>query len=134
MSEHRAVPGADPQARTVRAPDTTAPPDPAARSDRLSGLAFWVAVLLAAAGLAGQPDLQPWHRRVSADQHRVLYLVIGLFGAFAFLAFPARRSQRGHIPWFDWLLAAGMLALGLWLDSEALTIQLRGWQAMAPPC
>jgi TRAP transporter 4TM/12TM fusion protein len=135
MSEARAVPGVDPQARTARALDATAPPDPEARSGRLSGLAFWVAFLLAAAGLAvavnqifnlGIAGFRP----ISTAYY---YLVIGFFGAFAFLAFPARRSQRDRIPWFDWLLAAIMLALGLWLASEALTIQLRGWQAMAPP-
>lgn len=110
------------------------PDDPEARSVRLSGAAFWVAFVLSSVGLLlainqifnlGLGGFRP----ISTAYY---YLVIGCFGAFAFLAFPAMRSQRGRVQWFDWLLAASMLGLGLWLASVALTIQLRGWSAEAP--
>lgn len=122
-------------AHTAAATDaTTLPADPEARSGRLTGAAFWVAFALSAIGLAitinqifnlGIGGFRP----ISTAYY---YLIIGFFGAFAFLAFPARPTQRGRVPWFDWLLAALLLGLGLWLATEALTIQLRGWQAMAP--
>nr|WP_302474098.1 TRAP transporter fused permease subunit [Roseococcus sp. MDT2-1-1] len=100
----------------------------------MSGPAFWVGFVLASVGLLltvnqvfnlGFAGFRP----ISTAYY---YLVIGLFGGFAFLAFPALKSQRRHVAWFDWILSAAMVALGAWLASEALTIQLRGWNATAP--
>lgn len=108
--------------------------DPEARSTRLSGAAFWAAFVLSAAGLTmtvnqvfnlGLGGFRP----ISTSYY---YLIIGCFGAFAFLAFPAIKSQRTHVPWFDWLLAALTLGLGIWLASVSLTIQLAGWSITAP--
>ena len=114
--------------------DPAIPEDPEARSVRLAGAPFWAAFVLASAGLLlsinqifnlGAGGFRP----ISTAYY---YLIIGTFGAFAYLAFPATKRQRGHVPWFDWLLAAAILALGVWLATQALTIQLRGWNAQAP--
>lgn len=110
------------------------PEDPEARSTRLTGVPFWAAFVLSSVGLLlsinqifnlGVGGFQP----ISTAYY---YMVIGSFGAFAYLAFPATKRQKGHVPWFDWVLAAAILGLGIWLASEALTIQLRGWNAQAP--
>lgn len=110
------------------------PEDPEARSGRLTGRAFWIACALSAAGLLlsvnqifnlGLGGFRP----ISTAYY---YLVIGIFGAFAYLAFPAAKAHKRRIPAFDWPLAAAMLGLGVWLATEALTIQLRGWNATAP--
>jgi TRAP transporter 4TM/12TM fusion protein len=101
---------------------------------RLHGAAFAAAFVLSAAGLAlavnqvfnlGLLGFRP----ISTAFH---YLVIGLFGAIALLAFPATRRQAHRVPWFDWALAAALAGLGIWLAASALTIQLRGWNAAAP--
>lgn len=101
---------------------------------RLHGPAFAAGFVLSAAGLALAVN-QVFNlglfgfRPISTAFH---YLVIGLFGAVALLAFPATRRQGQRVPWFDWLLAAALAGLGIWLAAEALTIQLRGWNATAP--
>ena len=110
------------------------PEDPEARSVRLAGAPFWAAFLLSAAGLLlsinqifnlGFGGFRP----ISTAYY---YMIIGCFGAFAYIAFPAMKRHKTHVPWFDWVLAAGILGLGVWLATEALTIQLRGWNAQAP--
>lgn len=114
--------------------DPALPDDPEARSARLSGAAFWAAFLLATLGLVVSVN-QIFNLGIGGFQPistAYYYLMIGCFGAFAFLAFPATKRQKGHVPWFDWALAAAMLTLGAWLASVALTIQLRGWSASAP--
>ncbi len=116
------------------APTPAVPEDPEARSGRLSGAAFWAAFVLASAGLLlainqvfnlGAGGFRP----ISTAYY---YLIIGTFGAFAYLAFPALKRQKSILPWYDWVLAAAILGLGIWLASVALTIQLRGWSAQAP--
>ncbi|MBB5688724.1 TRAP transporter fused permease subunit [Roseomonas alkaliterrae] len=110
------------------------PEDPEARSTRLSGPAFWAAFVLASCGLMltvnqvfnlGLGGFRP----ISTAYY---YLIIGFFGAFAFLAFPAVKAHKARVPWFDWILAAATLGLGIWLATEALRIQLAGWNATAP--
>lgn len=110
------------------------PEDPEARSTRLTGAAFWAAFVLASAGLMltvnqvfnlGIGGFRP----ISTAYY---YLVLGCFGGFAFLAFPALKSHKARVPWFDWICAGTVLALGIWLATEALRIQLAGWNATAP--
>jgi len=110
------------------------PEDPEARSTRLTGAAFWAAFVLASAGLLltvnqvfnlGVGGFRP----ISTAYY---YLVLGCFGGFAFLAFPAIKAHRARVPWFDWVFAGTVLALGIWLATEALRIQLAGWNATAP--
>jgi TRAP transporter 4TM/12TM fusion protein len=118
----------------VTRPGETPAGAPEEPPSRLHGPAFAAGFVLSAAGLALAVN-QVFNlglfgfRPISTAFH---YLVIGLFGAVALLAFPATRRQAHRVPWFDWLLAAALAGLGIWLATEALTIQLRGWNATAP--
>jgi TRAP transporter 4TM/12TM fusion protein len=107
--------------------------DPEARSVRLEGAAFWAACVLSALGLLlsvnqvfnlGLGGFRP----VSTAYY---YLMIGLFLAVGFLAFPARKGQL-RVRWFDWVLSALVLAASLWMASRAQTIIDRGWNQDAP--
>ncbi len=107
--------------------------DPEARSARLKGPAFWVAFVLTALGLLisvnqvfnlGLAGFRP----VSTGYY---YLMIGLFVAVGFLAFPARKGQL-QVRWYDWLLAALVLGTSLWMASRAQFIIDRGWNQDAP--
>lgn len=110
------------------------PEDPEARSTRLTGAAFWAAFVLASAGLLLAVN-QVFNLAIGGFQPistSFYYLIIGIFGGFAFLAFPACAAHKARVPWFDWVCAGSTLALGVWLASIALTIQLGGWNATAP--
>ncbi|MGD9830500.1 MAG: TRAP transporter permease [Hyphomicrobiaceae bacterium] len=124
MSDAKAAPAA--------IPDT--PEDPEARSKRLTGVAFWAVFVLTLAGLAlsinqifnlGLGGFRP----VATAYY---YLVIGLFGAAGYLAFPARKADRTGTRWYDWLLAAPLLGISCWLALNAQTIIDGGWNMAAP--
>ena len=91
--------------------------DPEARSARLEGAAFWATFVLTTLGLLlsvnqifnlGLGGFRP----ISTAYY---YLIIGLFGAIGFLAFPARKFGRGRVPWYDWICAAAILGLTIWI-------------------
>jgi TRAP transporter 4TM/12TM fusion protein len=108
--------------------------DPEARSTRLTGPAFWATFLLSVLGLLlsvnqvfnlGLGGFRP----ISTAYY---YYIIGLFGAVGFLAFPARRGDRDNVRWFDWLLAASILGLSVWIATRAQTIIDQGWNTAGP--
>lgn len=107
--------------------------DPEARSVRLQGAPFWVAFVLSVLGIAASVN-QVFSlglfgfRPVSTGYY---YLMIGLFLALGFLAFPARKGQVA-VRWYDWLLAALVLAASLWMLVNAQNIIDRGWNLDAP--
>ncbi len=107
--------------------------DPEARSVRLQGAPFWVAFVLSVLGIAASVN-QVFNlglfgfRPVSTGYY---YLMIGLFLALGFLAFPARKGQVA-VRWYDWLLAALVLAASLWMLVNAQNIIDRGWNLDAP--
>lgn len=107
--------------------------DPEARSVRLEGAAFWAACVLSTIGLLVSVN-QIFNlglgglRLVSTGYY---YLMIGLFLAVGFLAFPARKGQL-RVRWFDWLLAALALGISLWMAANAQMIIDRGWNQEAP--
>lgn len=116
------------------AADGTIPPDPEARSGRLHGAAFACVAVLTALGLAlsvnqvfnlGLFGLRP----ISTAYY---YMMIGLFLAVAFLAFPAHRRFAGRAPVFDYLLGAAVIAVTAYLATEAQTIISSGWDILAP--
>ncbi len=107
--------------------------DPEARSARLVGAAFWVTLGLTIIGLLltinqvfnlGLGGFRP----ISTAYY---YLTIGVFVAVGFLAFPALKSHT-RVRWFDWLLAAAILGLSVWIASRAQFILDRGWNFEAP--
>ncbi|MFA7503820.1 MAG: TRAP transporter fused permease subunit [Burkholderiaceae bacterium] len=107
--------------------------DPEARSVRLHGAAFWATFVLSALGILVSVN-QIFNlglfgfRPVSTGYY---YLMIGLFLAIGFLAFPARKGQVA-VRWFDWVLAALVLSSSLWMLFNAQQIIDRGWNLEAP--
>jgi len=108
--------------------------DPEARSARLEGAAFWATFVLTTAGLAlsinqifnlGLGGFRP----ISTAYY---YLMIGLFGAVGFLAFPAWKGRRGSVPWYDWIFAAAILGLTIWIATRAQAIIDAGWNTTGP--
>ncbi|AVO49273.1 C4-dicarboxylate ABC transporter [Melaminivora suipulveris] len=107
--------------------------DPEARSVRLRGASFWAAFVLSVVGLLASIN-QIFNlglfgfRPVSTGYY---YLMIGVFLALGFLAFPARKGQT-RVRWYDWLLAALVLGASLWMLANAQNIIDRGWNLEAP--
>ncbi len=107
--------------------------DPEARSVRLQGAPFWAAFVLSALGIfisvnqifnLGLFGFRP----VSTGYY---YMMIGLFLAIGFLAFPARKGQV-QVRWYDWGLAFLVLASSFWMLLNAQQIIDRGWNLEAP--
>ncbi len=64
---------------------------------------------------------------------RYLYLITGIMLAMVFITFPASRSSRHHVPWFDiviMLVIAGIFSYFAW---NAERIVLEAWEYVAPP-
>lgn len=107
--------------------------DPEARSVRLQGASFWVAFVLSVLGIVASVN-QIFNlglfgfRPVSTGYY---YLMIGLFLALGFLAFPARKGEL-RVRWYDWLLAILVLGSSLWMLVNAQNIIDRGWNLEAP--
>lgn len=108
--------------------------DPEARSARLTGAAFWATFVLTTIGLAlsvnqvfnlGLGGFRP----ISTAYY---YLMIGLFGAVGFLAFPRRKPWHGPVPWYDWICAATLLGLTIWIATRAQLIIDVGWNSTGP--
>lgn len=100
---------------------------------RLRGVAFWVAFVLSVLGIAVSVN-QVFNlglfgfRPVSNGYY---YLIIGLFLALGFLAFPARKSDL-TVRWYDWVLAVLVLAPSMWMLFNAQAIIDKGWNLEAP--
>ena len=104
------------------------------RSRRLTGAAYAATAVLTIAGLTlsinqifnlGLAGFRP----VSSAYY---YLMIGLFGPVAYLAFAARKADAATVRWYDWLLGAVLLGISVWLASRAQVIIDRGWNMAAP--
>ncbi|MGD9802791.1 MAG: TRAP transporter permease [Hyphomicrobiaceae bacterium] len=118
----------------VDSPDVVVMEDPEARSSRLTGAAFWATFVLSVAGVAlsinqvfnlGLGGFRP----ISTAYY---YLIIGIFGAIGFLAMPFLKSQKDRARWFDWVLAALLLGLSIWIAGQAQDIIDRGWNTAGP--
>ncbi len=108
--------------------------DPEARSARLEGRAFWATFVLTLLGLALSVN-QVFNlgiggfRPISTAYY---YLIIGIFGAIGFLAFPARKPWHGPVPWYDWICGAALLGLTSWIASRAQYVIDAGWNTTGP--
>jgi len=118
----------------VDALDAPVMEDPEARSSRLTGAAFWATFVLSVAGVVlsvnqvfnlGLGGFRP----ISTAYY---YLIIGIFGAIGFLALPALKSQKDRARWYDWVCAALLLGLSVWIASQAQDIIDRGWNTAGP--
>lgn len=108
--------------------------DPEARSVRLVGAAFWATFALTVVGLflsinqvfnLGLGGFRP----ISTAYY---YLMIGIFGAIGFLAYPLRKPWHGRVPWYDWACAAALLGLTIWIAMRAQAIIDAGWNTTGP--
>ena len=66
-------------------------------------------------------------------ENRYLYFLAATLFPIIFLVFPLSASANGAIPWYDWLIAALVCLLLLWLASRADHILSEGWEYNAPP-
>lgn len=108
--------------------------DPESRSLRLTGAAFWATFVLTALGLALTINqifnlALGGFRPISTAYY---YYLIGLFGAVGFLAFPARKTHKDRVRWYDWLLATAILAITFWIANRAQFILDNGWNTSGP--
>ena len=110
------------------------PDNPENRSARLTGAAYNATAILSILGLLlsvnqifnlGIAGFRP----VSTAYY---YLMIGVFGAIGYLAFPARKADAKRTRWYDWLLGVALLSLSGWLAWNAQTIIDEGWNMAAP--
>lgn len=107
--------------------------DPEARSPRLRGVSFWAAFVLSVLGIAASVN-QIFNLGLFGFlpvSNGYYYLIIGLFLALGYLAFPARKSDT-EVQWYDWLLAVLVLTLSVWMLIYAQRIIDRGWNLEAP--
>ena len=105
------------------------------REGRLSGAAWFVCLALSTVGLAVAVN-QIFNLQflgfapISTGYY---YLLIGLFLPIVFLNFPGHRRDRLRARWYDWVLAAAALVVGIYLYDNARNIISMGWDLLAPP-
>jgi len=56
------------------------------------------------------------------------FLLFAMFMAGTFLILPARRKDRGHVPWYDLALAALAFCICIYFFFKAESINVSGWQ------
>lgn len=67
-------------------------------------------------------------------ENQYLYLLAGVFLCLTFLAFPAhKQAAAGHVPWYDFPLAAAALGSCGYFAFTAEQSLLQGWEFLAPP-
>ena len=115
---------------TVAAEPNSADAPPRLRGASRAAVMALTAAGLAAAMLQSLPIVPPGWLPLATAFH---YLILGLFGAAAFLAFPLakRFGDRPPLP-FDWALAAAMLGCGVAFSLSTRSIISQGW-AFIPP-
>lgn len=107
----------------------------AAADRRLKGVAYWVAFAFGGVGILVNIN-QIWNLHalgIVLVDTAYLFILLGLFMSLAFLAFPAKDSQRDRIPWFDWVLFIAVAGACFYLSSNGSRIVLQGWDLIAPP-
>ncbi len=65
-------------------------------------------------------------------ENRYLFLLAATLFPLVFLSFPARKAEIGHVPAYDWLLAALSAGLLVWFAFQADRILSEGWEYGAP--
>lgn len=102
--------------------------------DRLTGLAFWVALVLGAIGVALTIN-QTFNLHLFGGpiiDTAFYYILLGIFLSLAFLAYPARKASRDKIPLYDWLLFLVTLGCTGYLAWNGGRIVAEGWDIAAP--
>lgn len=111
----------------VRAADAEAP--------RVRGLAYWVTIVSGGFGLALTIH-QLWNIGlfgILLVDTSFLFLLLAVFLSLVFLNFPARASDAGTVPWYDWMLFLASGGACIYLAAHGSQIILEGWDLLAPP-
>lgn len=117
-----------------RVPQAPVPTDTPVIRDRLHGLAYWVALSLGALGILISIN-QTFNLRlfgIVLVNTSYFYLLITVFLPIAFIAYPGRRADAGHVPWYDWLLTLLVIGATGYLAWNGEVIVARGWDLRAP--
>ncbi|MEO3413164.1 TRAP transporter fused permease subunit [Roseovarius sp. CAU 1744] len=61
-----------------------------------------------------------------------IYYIIGVFLSAAFLTCPARQTDAGKVPFYDWVLVGLTLSSAGYLGMNSLTMIEQGWEFYAP--
>lgn len=64
---------------------------------------------------------------------RYLYLITGIMLAMVFITFPATRSNRSHVPWYDIAIILVIAVIFSYFAWNAERIVLEAWEYVAPP-
>jgi TRAP transporter 4TM/12TM fusion protein len=115
------------------APEIELAPEDGGR-DRLAGPSYWVALVFGAIGI-GLTINQTFNLNLFGEpiiDTSFFYVMLGLFLALAFLAYPGHRSAKFAIPWYDWGLFAVTLATTGYLAANGGRIVAEGWDIAAP--
>lgn len=110
----------------------TAPTD--GGSDRLRGIAYWVALVLGTIGVVLTID-QTFNLHLTGGpiiDTSFYYMLLGLFLSLSFLAYPAHRGAKAAIPLYDWALFAVCIAACGFLAWNGSRIIAEGWDLAAP--
>jgi len=103
--------------------------------DRLSGFSYWLALTMGSVGVLLTVN-QTFNLQLFGEpiiDTSFYYLLLGLFLSLAFLAYPARKADRGTIPWYDWILFAACIVTTSYLAWNGGRIVAEGWDLAAPP-
>lgn len=64
---------------------------------------------------------------------RYLYLITGIMLSMVFITFPANRSNREHVPWYDIAIILVIVVIFSYFAWNAERIVLEAWEFVAPP-
>ena len=56
------------------------------------------------------------------------WLFIGLFSSCVFILMPGRKKDKGHLPWYDMILAVAILAISIYFFFMARDMSIAGWK------
>ena len=109
-------------------------PDEGTGTDRLKGIAYWIALVLGTAGVVLTIN-QTFNLHLSGGpvlDTSFYYLMLGLFMSLSFLAYPAHSGARRRIPWYDWTLFVLCGCTASYLAWNGARIVAEGWDLAAP--
>ncbi|MDP6689727.1 MAG: TRAP transporter large permease subunit, partial [Alphaproteobacteria bacterium] len=102
---------------------------------RITGPVYWLTLLLGGFGILVAINqtfsLNAFNHVLIDNQY--FYLLIAIFLSLAFLIFPARKKDAGHVPLYDWGFFAVTMATSLYLSYHGGDMILKGWDIVAPP-
>lgn len=102
---------------------------------RITGAVYWMTLFLGGFGIVvaiNQTFSLNAFGYVLID-NQYYYLLIAIFLSLAFLIFPGRKRDAGHVPLYDWGFFAVSLLTSLYLSYHGGDMTLKGWDIIAPP-